>query len=104
MKLPKQMRRLCPYCRKHTVHKVTIVKKHAASALKHGSKIRARLRGKARGFGGWGRYSKPAVTQWKMTGSKVSKKADIRFQCEKCKKMHPKRATFRAKKVEVQEQ
>ncbi len=101
MKLPKTVRRLCPYCRKHTEHKVSLVKRKTASALKHGSKVRARLRGKARGFGNWGRYSKPAITQWKMTGSKVSKKTDIRYQCAVCKKLHAQRAGFRAKKIEI---
>ncbi len=103
MKLPKVVSRLCPYCRKHTKHKVSIVKKRAASTLKHGSKIRARLRGQARGLGNWGRYSKPAVTQWKMTGAKSSKKTDLRYQCETCKKTHVQRAGFRAKKLEFLE-
>lgn len=103
MKLPKTVMRLCPTCRKHTEHKISTVKKHAASSLKHGSKFRARLRGKARGFGNWGRYSKPAITQWKMTGSKVSKKTDLRYECTQCKKMHVQRAGFRTKKLEITE-
>ena len=103
MKVPKTRKRLCPYCRKHTEHKLIIVKRHAPSSMKHGSKIRARLRGQARGFGGWGRYSKPAVGQWKMTGSKVSKKSDFSFQCMVCKKAHPQRVGFRAKKFELKE-
>jgi large subunit ribosomal protein L44e len=103
MKLPKQVKRLCPTCKKHTQHKVSLVKRRSASSLSHGSKIRARLRGQARGYGGWGRYSKPAVGSFKMTGSKVSKKGDIRYQCEVCKKMHAKKSTFRAKKIEVRD-
>ena len=100
MKLPKQMNRLCPYCRKHTPHKVSQTKKKAASALTYGSKIRARRRGKARGMGNLGRYSKPAVTQFKMTGAKASKKSDLRYECTVCKKKHAQRQGFRAKKIE----
>ena len=71
MKKPKAIKRLCPYCKKHTEHKVTQSKKKNASTLSYGSKYRARARGKARGTGNLGRYSKPAVTKFKMTGKEV---------------------------------
>jgi len=100
MKMPKLKKRYCPYCKKHTEHKITQNKKKAASSLTYGSKVRARRRGKARGHGNLGRYSKPAVTQFKMTGKKSTKKTDLRFECKECKKMHVQREGFRAKKVE----
>jgi len=81
MKFRKSVKRFCPYCRKHTEHKVFLAKKRAPSSLKYGSKVRARMRGKARGSGNLGRYSKPPVTQWKMTGKKQTKKNDLRYQC-----------------------
>lgn len=100
MKKPKSIKRFCPYCRKHTEHKVTQTKKKQASSLTQGSKIRARRRGKARGHGNLGRYSKPAVTKWKRTGAKSTKKTDFRFECVVCKKQHTQRKGIRAKRVE----
>jgi len=100
MKIPKLIKRYCPKCKKHTQMKVSQNKKRAASSLSYGSKIRARRRGRARGKGNLGRYSKPAVTQWTMTGKKLTKKADLRFECATCKKSWIFGKGFRAKKVE----
>jgi large subunit ribosomal protein L44e len=100
MKKPKIVKRYCPYCKKHTEHKVTANKKKNASSLSYGSKIRARRRGRARGFGNLGRYSKPAVSKFKMTGAKQSKKTDFRFECKECKKSHVQKKGIRAKRVE----
>ncbi|MFH1439732.1 MAG: 50S ribosomal protein L44e [Candidatus Woesearchaeota archaeon] len=100
MKKPKSVKRLCPYCKKHTDHKITQTKRKQASSLSHGSKIRARRRGKARGHGNLGRYSKPAVTKFKRTGAKVSKKTDLRYECSVCKKKHMQKKGIRAKRVE----
>lgn len=100
MKLPKTIKRHCPFCKKHTEHKITQTKKHNPSSLTYGSKHRARKRGKARGIGNRGRYSKPAISKFKMTGKKQSKKTDLRFECSVCKKTHVQRKGFRAKKIE----
>jgi large subunit ribosomal protein L44e len=100
MKLPKATKRLCPYCKKHTEHKIAQNKKKKPSSLTYGSKYRARARGKARGYGNLGRYSKPAVTKFKMTGKKTTKKTDLRYECKECKKMHMQKSGIRAKRVE----
>ena len=100
MKVPKTVKRYCPYCRKHTEHKVSQTKKKSPSSLKKGSKYRARKRGLARGTGNLGRYSKPAISKFKMAGKKTSKKTDFRYQCSVCKKTHTQRQGIRAKKVE----
>lgn len=100
MKLPKTIKRYCPYCRKHAEHRIIQVKKKAASSLSYGSKKRARKRGAARGKGNRGRYSKPAITKFKMTGAKTTKKTDLRYECKECKKKHVQRKGIRAKKVE----
>ena len=100
MKKPKLIKRFCPYCKKHTEHKISQNKKKNARSLSYGSKIRARRRGRARGTGNLGRYSKPAVTKFKMTGKKVTKKTDFRFECKECKKSHTQAKGIRAKKVE----
>jgi len=100
MKIPKMKKRYCPFCKKHTEHKVTQSKKRAPSSLSHGSKYRARGRGKARGHGNLGRYSKPAITKFKRAGKKSSKKTDLRYECKECKKSHAQRKGIRAKRVE----
>ena len=100
MKIPKTRNTYCPKCKKHTEHKVSQTKKKQASSLSFGSKYRARKRGKARGAGNLGRYSKPAVTKWKMTGKKTTKKIDKRYTCKTCKKSSVQRKGIRAKKVE----
>ena len=74
MKLPKNTNRFCPYCRKHTQHRIALNKKKNPRSMTYGSKFRARRRGLARGLGNRGRYSKPAITKFKMTGKKTSKK------------------------------
>ncbi len=102
MKLVKTVKRHCPYCKKHTEHKIAQNKKKNASSLTYGSKVRARRRGSARGLGNKGRYSKPAITKFKMTGKKMTKKTDLRYQCSVCKKTHMQKEGFRAKKVEFQ--
>lgn len=100
MKIPKLVKRLCPYCKKHTEHKCAQNKKRNARTLTYGSKYRARDRGAARGTGNMGRYSKPAITKFKQTGSKISKKTDLRYECTVCKKKHMQNKGIRAKKVE----
>ena len=100
MKLPKNTNRYCPYCKKHTQHKIVVSKKRNPRSMTYGSKLRARRRGQARGQGNMGRYSKPAISKFKMTGKKASKKVDLRYECKECKKQHVQKKGFRAKKVE----
>lgn len=104
MKLPKQTNRLCPTCRKHTLHKVTIAKKRTrgtARPLSRGSMVRSQKRGWNVGNGNKGRYSKPPKP--KMTGKKQTKKTDIRYECTVCKKQHGQRKGKRTKKVEFKQ-
>ena len=100
MKIPKTLKRLCKTCKKHTQHKVAQNKKKTASPLSRGSKVRAKLRGEARGSGNLGRYSKPAVTKFKRTGAKNTKKTDLRYTCSVCKKASCQSSGIRAKRVE----
>lgn len=100
MKLPKNIKRHCPYCKKHTDHKVGPAKKKKPRSMTYGSKVRAKRRGLARGQGNRGRYSKPAISKFKMTGKKSSKKVDLRYECKECKKQHVQRQGFRARRVE----
>jgi len=100
MKIPKTLKRLCKTCKKHTLHKVAQNKKKQASPLSRGSKVRAKLRGVAKGHGNLGRYSKPAVTKFKRTGAKTTKKTDLRYTCNVCKKASCQKSGIRAKRVE----
>lgn len=102
MKIPKIMKRYCPKCKSHQEHKVGQNKKRSPSSLTYGSKVRAKRRGKARGMGGLGRYSKPAISKFKMTGKKLSKKTDLRYECKTCKKSTMQKSGKRAKRVEFQ--
>ena len=101
MKLPKTVRRYNPKLRKHTVHKVLVVKKRSPSSLKRGSKYRAKKRGEARGVGGHGRYSKPAVTKFKRTGAKSTKKTNLVFECTESKTKFSQGKGIRTKRLEL---
>jgi len=100
MKVPKIVRRHCPYCKKHTEHKMFVSKKRAPSSMTHGSKWRARRRGKARGYGNLGRFSRKAINKWKRGGKKSSKKTDFRYECKECKKIHMQKKGFRVRRLE----
>ena len=102
MKVPKTMRRLCPYCKKHTPHKVTIAKKKTPGSAHPLSKGSQKRRNFGKGKGNLGtRGSKPALSKFKMTGAKQSKKTDFRYECSQCKKQHTQKSGVRAKKVEL---
>lgn len=104
MKKPKVVRRLCPFCKKHTEHKVKLAKRRSPGSkhpMSYGSKKRAKKRGLARGVGNKGRYSKRAISSFKMTGKKASKKADFRYTCKECGKTHGAKKGIRARRVEL---
>lgn len=93
--------RHCPYCKKHTEHKLTQNKakgRSSAHPMSRGAKVRVMKRGDRRGYGNLGRYSKPSKP--KMSGKKTSKKSDFRYKCSACNKTHTQKKGFRAKKLE----
>lgn len=88
MKFPKKVKRYCPHCKKHTIHKVSIAKSgHQRGSLKRGSPARAKKRGLGRGLGSHGRWppSKPPVTKWKRK-TKSTKKTNFVYTCTVCGK------------------
>jgi len=94
MKYPKTIRTLCPKCGVHREHKVKMSKqKTRGSAHPNSKSNRQKVRLK-RGYGGHGKFSKPAVPK------KPTQKVDLRLQCTECKKMHTKKG-FRIKKFEL---
>ena len=102
MKIPKITKRLCPYCKKHTEHKVTQAKKRSPGSkhpLAQFAKKRANF---GKGKGNLGKYgSKPPVSKFKMTGKKTTKKCDLRYECSVCKKQSVQNKGFRSKRLEL---
>lgn len=104
MKYPKITNRYCPFCRRHTEHKISQVSSgHKRGALKRGSPQRAKKRGRGRGFGNLGKWgSKPAVTKWKRK-TKSTKKTNLLYTCQECKKSKGQKKGKRAGKVQIEE-
>lgn len=87
MKIPKVSKKYCKHCKKYTEMAIAQAKKRERSSLKKGSLVRleARSSGKS-GFGNKGRFSRKAISQFKRTGAKTSKKVDLRYKCKVCAK------------------
>ncbi len=103
MKIPKERSMYCQKCKKHTAHKVAQAKRKthgSVHTMAHGQKPRVRMRGRWRGHGNLGRYSRPPVASRKMAGKKTSKNTDLRYLCAVCKKSSTQHHGVRSKKVE----
>jgi len=104
MKIPKTIKRHCPYCKKHTEHTVSVAKKKGQGSVhtqSRSSYTRLRARGSWRGAGNQGRFSRPPIGSRKMSGKKLTKKTDFRYTCKVCSKQHSQNHGKRAKKVEI---
>ena len=103
MKIPKTTNRYCPYCKKKTEQKIKTVSTGAKrGTLTRGSISRAKARGLGIGIGNKGKWgSKPAISKWKRTGSKASKKINLVLTCKECKKSKIVTGK-RSKKAELQ--
>jgi len=105
MKLPKETKRYCPKCKKHTKHSVGTAKQKARSAtrpLSRGSSSREKARGLRGGTGSLGKRSKPAVKSWKRK-TKTTKRITITYTCQECKKTKGKNRSTRASRIEIGE-
>jgi ribosomal protein L44E len=101
MKLPKTTKRLCVKCKTHTEHKIVQAKRRTAGAAHPLAKSAKARSGFGHGFGNLGKYgSKPAIGKFKMTGAKTSKKLDLRYTCNTCKKSSVQAKGTRCKKIE----
>jgi len=105
MNKPKETRRFCPYCKKHTKQKISLVSSgHKRGSLKRGSIERAKKRNVGVGMGNLGKWgSKPAVTAWKRK-TKSTKKTNFMYTCETCKKSTLQRKGKRAGKVQFKKE
>ena len=102
MKFPKERKRLCPKCKKHTVHKIKQEKgrgKNRTHPMTRGSKSRLQKRGLWRGAGNHGSYSRPPIGSRKMSGKKRTKKTDLRYTCAECRKVSAQQSGFRVAKI-----
>ena len=101
VKFPKKVKKYCTKCKKHSEMDVKQVRNAGRSSthpLSKGSNVRLWLRGLRRGFGNYGRYSKP--TKPKRIGAKQSKKVCLAYKCKVCgRTMQSSRS--RAKKIEL---
>ncbi|MFH1311518.1 MAG: hypothetical protein ABIH65_03880 [Nanoarchaeota archaeon] len=87
MKIPKNVNRFCPYCNKKTKQKIKLIGTgFQRGTLTRGSIARAKLRGRGIGIGNKGKWgSKPPISKNKRK-SKTTKKTNILYICETCKK------------------
>lgn len=102
MKLPKIIKRYCPYCNEHAEQKIELLSTgHKRGTLKYGSLWRAKKRGAMPGTGNKGRYSKKAVKSRKLKTKTTTRKVLI-FTCQKCKKSTQSRSR-RVSKIQIGE-
>jgi large subunit ribosomal protein L44e len=106
MKFPLETRRYCPYCRKHTLQKISTAKQKSRSAthpMSRGSTARINKRGQGIGYGNKGRYgSKPAIKSWKRK-SKMTRRIAVLYKCKECGKSKGISKAIRSSRIEVGE-
>ncbi len=90
--MPKRVRIFCPFCRKHTIHTVEIVKKRPRSTLSAGQR---RFLRKMKGYGSFPKENPKGR-------EKPTKKVDLRYKCTECGKKHTKGKGWRVKKLELE--
>jgi large subunit ribosomal protein L44e len=90
MKFPQQVKIYCPFCKKHTLHKVETAKRGKERTLAAG---RRRFARKMRGYGSFPK-------EYPKGRGKPTRKVDLRFKCSVCGKKHMKGKGFRVKKLE----
>ncbi len=106
MKIPKEMKRFCSKCKKHTLQKVKNEKnrgKNKTHPMTRFSQIRMKLRGLTTGTGNKGARSRGALNSWKRFNKKHSKKTDLRYTCTECNKTNVSADKgIRSKKISVE--
>ncbi|MFC2142870.1 50S ribosomal protein L44e [Candidatus Aenigmatarchaeota archaeon] len=91
MKYPKKARRYCPFCKKHTEHKVEQAKR---KPRRKDTQSQRRFNRKLRGYGSFPKENPKGR-------EKPTRKIDFRFVCSECKKKHSIGKGFRVKKLEM---
>ena len=90
--MPKDQRKYCPICKKHTDHTV----KKASTTKKRRTMARGQRRflRKMKGFGSFPKENPKGR-------EKPTRKLDLRYTCKTCKKQHTIGKGFRVKKFEI---
>lgn len=99
IKVPKEVMRHCPSCKKHTLQKVEQVKtagRRSGSALKQGTRRKS-----AYLHQGYGGSPYPKIEHGVKFGAKTSHKIMLRYLCNDCGKKNQARTANRAKKFEI---
>lgn len=105
MKLPKETKRFCKYCKKHTSQTIATAKQKSRSAahpMSRGSQTREKLRGLRGGFGNMGRRSRKGPKDWKMK-AKVTKRITVMYKCKECGKQKGIKKAIRSGRIEIGE-
>jgi large subunit ribosomal protein L44e len=106
MKIPKEIKRYCPSCKKHTTQKVKNEKnrgRNKSHPMSKFSQIRLKLKGITTGLGNQGKVSRGAINSWKRFNKKHSKKTDLRYTCAECKKTNlSSDKGVRTKKIQIE--
>ncbi|MBI3334163.1 hypothetical protein HYZ97_01645 [Candidatus Pacearchaeota archaeon] len=105
MKLPKETKRYCPYCKKHTSQTIMTQKQKSRSAthpMSRGSSARETLRGLRGGYGNLGRRSRKGPKDWKRK-TKITKRITIQYKCNTCNKIKGARYARRLSRVVIGE-
>ena len=87
MDVPQSVRIFCPFCKKHTVHKIDQAKK------KQRRKVAQGQRRYLRKLKGYTSFPRP-----KPDHEKTVKKTDLRYKCSECGKKHTKGRGIRNRK------
>jgi large subunit ribosomal protein L44e len=105
MKLPKETKRFCPYCRKHTKQTVDTAKQKGRSTvhpMSRGGAGRLRARGLTSGPGNKGKYSRRPPKNQKMK-SKTTKRISVMYKCKECGKKKGIKKAIRSGRIEIGE-
>ncbi len=97
--MPKEVKRHCPYCKTHTVHKIEIVKtagRRKTSSLKAGTRYRKKKLEK-----GYGSSPYPLIEHGRKHGAKAVRKICLKFICTQCGKAHLIKRAQRFKRFEL---
>jgi large subunit ribosomal protein L44e len=95
MKLPSKVNRYCPYCRKHTLHEVILVRPGKRGKLTKGS--RRKLWNIEHGYGS---TPYPMFEHAKRKVKNV-KRYNVIYKCTVCGKATPQSRGKKARKVEI---
>jgi large subunit ribosomal protein L44e len=105
MKLPKEVNRYCPYCKKQTKQRIEVAKQKSRSAshpMSRGSASREKSRGLRGGYGNKGRRSRKGPKDWKRK-SKHTKRLSVLYTCSICKKSKGIKKAIRTSRLEIGE-